>query len=75
MLMQFKTGDGSISQEELGDVLKSMNLQKPPTDVEIEDLFKQFDRDNSGSIDFDEFVALFGKISSKQLTLIFKILK
>jgi Ca2+-binding EF-hand superfamily protein len=28
-------------------------------------LFKQFDRDNSGSIDFDEFVALFGKISSK----------
>jgi Ca2+-binding EF-hand superfamily protein len=42
-----------------------MNLQKPPTDVEIEDLFKQFDRDNSGSIDFDEFVALFGTISSK----------
>jgi len=47
---------GSISTEELGQVMRS--LGQSPNETELRDLIKEVDVDFSGTIDFQEFKAL-----------------
>eukprot|EP01117_Protostelium_nocturnum_P011152 TRINITY_DN404_c0_g1_i1.p1 TRINITY_DN404_c0_g1~~TRINITY_DN404_c0_g1_i1.p1 ORF type:complete len:287 (-),score=141.19 TRINITY_DN404_c0_g1_i1:159-1019(-) len=49
-----KDGDGKITQDELGTVLRA--LGQNPTDAELKATFNQVDVDGSGEVDFDEFV-------------------
>ncbi|KAF2161508.1 hypothetical protein M409DRAFT_28235 [Zasmidium cellare ATCC 36951] len=51
-----KNGDGEITAEELGDVMRSLGLN--PTDSELKDMIGEVDVDNTGSIDIHEFVTM-----------------
>ena len=48
--------NGMISAEELGDVLRAVGLN--PTGSHVEDLLRQYDADQSGTMCFSEFVRL-----------------
>lgn len=48
--------DGVISVRELGTVMR--NLGQNPTEAEILEMIKEVDKDNSGTISFDEFAVL-----------------
>ena len=53
--LQFdKDGDKSISTKELGTVLRALGLDV--TQGELKTMIKEVDADNSGSIEFDEFL-------------------
>jgi calmodulin len=57
-----KDKDGAITQKEIADVLRTLGAN--PTKEEIEMIFKETDTDNSGKIEFEEFMDLFkSKIS------------
>ena len=47
-------GDGTISAHEIGSFLRS--LGQNPTPEELEDIVNEVDVDNSGTIDFPEFL-------------------
>src|SRR4028119_1103023 len=49
-------GSGSISSEELGQVMRS--LGQSPNQTELRDMIEEVDIDKSGSIDFEEFKML-----------------
>ncbi|MFN6486910.1 MULTISPECIES: EF-hand domain-containing protein [unclassified Nostoc] len=49
-------GNGSISTDELGEVMRS--LGQNPTETGLRDLIKEIDVDLSGTIDFEEFKTL-----------------
>jgi len=51
-----KDGDGTIDNEELGTVLRSLGNQ--PTDEEVEDMIREADEDGNGTIDFAEFIKM-----------------
>ena len=51
-----KDGDGTITIEELGTVMKS--LGQNPTEQELRDMIKDVDDDGSGEIEFEEFLKL-----------------
>ncbi|KAF2729460.1 regulatory protein calmodulin [Polyplosphaeria fusca] len=51
-----KDGNGVITAEELGDIMKS--LGQNPTEAELHDMISEVDVDNTGSIDFDEFLQM-----------------
>ena len=54
-------GSGEIEQEELGKVLVDISKGlggDPPTDEDINEVFKHLDADRSGSIDLNEFTLL-----------------
>lgn len=51
-----KDGDGTIDNEELGTVLRSLGNQ--PTDEEVEDMIREADKDGNGTIDFSEFIEM-----------------
>eukprot|EP00173_Palmaria_palmata_P002152 Plantae.Rhodophyta-Palmaria_palmata.ctg23364.p1 GENE.Plantae.Rhodophyta-Palmaria_palmata.ctg23364~~Plantae.Rhodophyta-Palmaria_palmata.ctg23364.p1 ORF type:complete len:154 (-),score=39.04 Plantae.Rhodophyta-Palmaria_palmata.ctg23364:154-615(-) len=51
-----KNGDGDISLNELGSVLRS--LGQKPTKKSVRLMIKKVDADGSGTIDFDEFLTL-----------------
>ncbi|KAK6505818.1 hypothetical protein TWF481_007709 [Arthrobotrys musiformis] len=51
-----KDGNGEISIDELGDVMKS--LGQYPTDSELRDIIHEVDLNNTGTIDFQEFLTL-----------------
>jgi Ca2+-binding EF-hand superfamily protein len=50
---------GMINAEELGDVLRAVGMN--PTAQHVTDLLKQYDYDNSGTLSFAEFVALWSE--------------
>ncbi|EOO00672.1 putative calmodulin protein [Phaeoacremonium minimum UCRPA7] len=54
-----KNGDGVITAEELGTVMRS--LGQNPTDEELHDMISEVDIDNTGSIDFNEFVEMMAR--------------
>ena len=54
-----KDGDGSISTNELGTVMRS--LGQCPTEDELKIIIEEVDEDSSGTIDFKEFLGLMGK--------------
>ena len=51
-----KDGDGTISTQELGIVIRS--LGKAVTDQELQQMIDSVDEDQNGIIDFHEFLAL-----------------
>nr|CDS30744.1 calmodulin 1 (phosphorylase kinase delta) [Hymenolepis microstoma] len=54
-----KDCDGSITIEELGEVMRSLGLN--PTDAELGDIINEGDIDGSRTIDFPEFLTLMTK--------------
>lgn len=58
-----KDGDGTVSTKELGVVMRA--LGQNPTDIEIEEMIKEVDKDGNGEIDFDEFKVLMVKQIAK----------
>merc|ERR1712100_775280 len=54
-----KDGNGKISAQELGTVMK--NLGQNPTEAELDDMIKEVDADASGVIEFPEFLNLMAK--------------
>lgn len=61
-----KNKSGAIATKELGDLYRALGLT--PTDVEINDIIAESDLDNSGTIEFSEFVKIFEKYQIKPLT-------
>jgi len=57
-------GDGTISSQELGTVLRRIGERM--TDKELKDMVDEVDADKSGAIEFDEFVTMMAKRSSDQ---------
>ncbi|KAG8722786.1 calmodulin-like 3 [Ceratobasidium sp. 395] len=53
-----KDGDGTISKDELGTIMRS--LGQCPSDSELQGIIERGDLDHSGTIDFDEFLAMMG---------------
>jgi len=51
-----KDQSGSISTAELGEVMRS--LGQNPTEAELQDMVNEVDTDHSGSIEFQEFMAM-----------------
>lgn len=54
-----KDGDGTITTKELGTVMRS--LGQNPTEAELADMIHEVDADQSGTIDFSEFLTLMAK--------------
>ncbi len=52
-----KDKDGTITIKELADVLRALGANPSPADVEL--MFKETDIDNSGKLEFEEFLTLF----------------
>eukprot|EP00090_Calanus_glacialis_P027075 TRINITY_DN42614_c0_g1_i1.p1 TRINITY_DN42614_c0_g1~~TRINITY_DN42614_c0_g1_i1.p1 ORF type:complete len:185 (-),score=56.21 TRINITY_DN42614_c0_g1_i1:12-566(-) len=53
-----QNNDGTITIEELGEVMHS--LGRNPTKTELKDMVNEVDMDSNGSIDFTEFLAMMG---------------
>ncbi|XP_078182254.1 calmodulin-6-like [Carex rostrata] len=51
-----KDADGTITTKELGTVMR--NLGQNPTEAELQEMINEVDADNSGTIDFKEFLGL-----------------
>lgn len=51
-----KDGDGKITTKELGTIMRS--LGQNPTEAHLREMIAEVDQDGSGTIDFDEFLAL-----------------
>lgn len=54
-----KNGDGRITSDELGTVMKSLGQE--PTDKEVRDMIKEVDIDGNGTIEFSEFLEMMVK--------------
>lgn len=68
-----KDNDGFITLKELGTVMRSLGHN--PTESELHDTIKEYDKDESGTIDFTEFYDLMLKKlkESEMQTEIFEI--
>ena len=51
-----KDGDGRITSQELGTVMRS--LGQNPTEAELRDMIHEVDCDGNGTVDFDEFLLM-----------------
>jgi len=54
------SGDGSISREELEDMLQKLNINL--TAIQIDEVIAEVDKDGSGEIEFDEFLSMMAKL-------------
>jgi len=54
-----KEGDNSISTKELGTVMRSLGAC--PTEAEIQEMIKEVDRDNTGKVEFTDFLGLMAR--------------
>merc|ERR1712176_1143147 len=54
-----KDGDNTIPTKDLGTVMRSLGTS--PTEAEIADMIKEVDRDNSGKVDFSDFLQLMAR--------------
>ncbi|XP_074566659.1 calmodulin-1-like [Curcuma longa] len=54
-----KDGDGCITPEELGTVIKS--LGQNPSEEELQEMVQEVDADGNGSIEFGEFLSLMAR--------------
>ena len=52
-------GDGAITTEELGRVMRSVGQN--PSDQELKDMVSEVDADGSGEIEFSEFLSMMAK--------------
>ena len=53
-----KNGDGAITREELGTVMRS--LGQNPTEADLQDIINEVDADRDGTINFREFLTMMG---------------
>ncbi|KAH0617190.1 hypothetical protein JD844_029002 [Phrynosoma platyrhinos] len=51
-----KDGDGAISSQELGTVMRSIGQN--PTEAELQEMIKKLDTNKNGMVDFPEFLTL-----------------
>jgi len=58
-----KDGDGTISGNELGTVLRSIG--KEPSEAELQEMVRMADVDGDGCIDFPEFITVMSKKLSR----------
>lgn len=49
-------GNGEITAQELGNVMRQLGLK--PSETELEDIMNEIDSDHSGTIDFNEFATI-----------------
>ena len=54
-----KDGDGAVTTEELGAVMRS--LGQNPTEAELQDMINEVDADGNGTIDFPELLSLMAR--------------
>lgn len=54
-----KDGDGTITNKELGTVMRS--LGQNPTEAELQDMVNEVDADGNGTIDFPEFLTMMAR--------------
>ena len=54
-----KNGDGTITINELGTVMKSLGTN--PTNAELQDIINEVDADGNGKLEFDEFCNLMAR--------------
>ncbi|KAI6184532.1 Calmodulin [Aphelenchoides bicaudatus] len=54
-----KNGDGRVTSEELGIVMRSLGHE--PSDQELHDIINEIDIDGNGSIELDEFVSMMSR--------------
>eukprot|EP01083_Nonionella_stella_P242036 844632_1 len=55
-----KDGDGSISADELGIVVRTIGMN--PTELEVQDMMKELDKNKDGVIEFDEFLDMMSQM-------------
>ncbi|XP_004411877.1 PREDICTED: calmodulin-like protein 3 [Odobenus rosmarus divergens] len=71
-----KDGDGVITTQELGTVMRS--LGQNPTEAELRDTVGEIDRDGNGSVDFPKFLGIMarqlrGRDSEEQIREAFRV--
>ena len=54
-----KDGDGSITTEELGSVMRSIG--QIPTEQKLQEMINEVDADGNGTIDFSEFLSMMAR--------------
>nr|XP_060632377.1 calmodulin-A-like [Anolis sagrei ordinatus] len=54
-----KDGDGAITSQELGTVMRS--LGQNPTEAELQEMIRKLDTDGNGMVDFPEFLNLLAR--------------
>ena len=54
-----KDGGGTISKEELGELMETLGIDATPEEIDL--MIAEIDEDNNGVIDFDEFVAVMSR--------------
>jgi calmodulin len=54
-----KDGDRQITTEELGDIMRS--LGQNPNEAELREIMKEVDKDDSGTIEYEEFALMMDK--------------
>jgi calmodulin len=54
-----KDGDGSITTQELGTVMRS--LGQNPTEAELQGMVNEIDKDGNGTVDFPEFLTMMSR--------------
>jgi calmodulin len=54
-----KDNNGTIDISELGAVMRSLNID--PTDTELKDMINEVDRNQNGTIEYEEFVAMISR--------------
>ena len=60
-------GSGSITPDELADLMDTLGLDATPE--ELREMMKELDDDDSGTIEFEEFVQVMGKRISANYTV------
>merc|ERR1712196_465322 len=58
-----KDGTGKITREEFNEIMKDFDTSgvKDVDKAELDNMFKEADKDNSGEIDFEGYVAMMNK--------------
>lgn len=54
-----KDGDGCITTQELGTVMRS--LGQNPTEAELQSMVNEIDKDGNGTVDFPEFLGMMSR--------------
>lgn len=54
-----KDGDGCITTQELGTVMRS--LGQNPTEAELQGMVNEIDKDGNGTVDFPEFLSMMSR--------------
>ena len=58
-----KDKDGSITTKELGDVMRALGAN--PTNTELQEMIAEVDKDNSGKIEFNEFLSRLERLCNR----------